>query len=461
MTILVNQKSALDAYLLECTTLAGQIAETNQLLTQTENQFVADGYKKPNLKSIISTIKKSNKTLEQTFFKNVSGTVSISATQVNSALDLYVREKLAVLITKDITSSAVEPVKVALLKTKILLSKNYGIPSTTMKKILDIYASDPDFFVKSGSISLQLLDGYKLVSPAVLPPSGFGDGSGTTPTLFPNSVTPPAVNDEVDCWYSPGTTWSNVTEPTVSLSEVDWSYHLYPSSLDQILQQQELFGDERNPFFLLKYMFPDGLFSSNISPEASSHEILVRFNPIPAQSYNGQESILANPRISIQNLDLPSYFQFNLAYSRSNVMKFIFFMKGEGTLKIYKNQDVYFQYPSQITYDNTNLSGIMANGPDGWVPVNTTEIVASYYEPNYLNAMNQYLDPSLPEETRALVQEVIDYAGETNILTKAVVLPIGATKLKFQFTPTSPGSVCRLFMCYALDSRDVGLDIPV
>lgn len=162
MTVFVAQKTVLDAYIQECMELAIQINQTTLLVAQKEAEFVSDGFKKPNLKSLIAAIKKLNVPIEQVFFKNVSGAVSISATQVDSVLDANIRQKLSVLVTKDITTGAIEPIKTGLLKTKVAISKNYGIPVPVMKNMIEVYKKESESFVKDGSLLLSISDGYKL-----------------------------------------------------------------------------------------------------------------------------------------------------------------------------------------------------------------------------------------------------------------------------------------------------------
>ena len=162
MTIIVAEETAVNVYLQECLTLAEQINETVSLVAQKEAEFVADGFKKPNLRALVAAVKKLNKPIGDVFFKNVSGAISVSAVQVDALLDANIRQKLAILVTKDITASAIEPTKNALLRTKINISKNFSIPSSIFKKMIENYSRDSTAFIKDGSLMLSISDGFKL-----------------------------------------------------------------------------------------------------------------------------------------------------------------------------------------------------------------------------------------------------------------------------------------------------------
>ena len=162
MPIIAVQQTALEYHLGECTTLASQINETLAMIAAAEASFVADGFKKPNIKALVAAIKKLNVPIEQVYFKNTSGTISISPTQVDAVLDANIRDKLHNLIPKDITATAIEKSKSDLLKLKIANSKNFGIPVSAMNKMIEVYKADPTFFVKEGSLSINIVNGFEL-----------------------------------------------------------------------------------------------------------------------------------------------------------------------------------------------------------------------------------------------------------------------------------------------------------
>ena len=162
MPIIVAEQSALEAYLAECLTLTNQINQTLTMIANAEASFIADGFKKPNIKALVAGIKKLNKPIEEVFFKNTAGTISISPTQVDAALDTNIRLKLHNLVTKEITATAVEKTKSDLLKAKVAISKNYSIPAAAFKKMLEVYSRDSTAFIKDGSLMMSISDGFKL-----------------------------------------------------------------------------------------------------------------------------------------------------------------------------------------------------------------------------------------------------------------------------------------------------------
>jgi hypothetical protein len=160
MTIIVADKQLLEAYIQECLDLRTAIKETVDLIADKEAELVSEGFKKPNIKSLVAAIKKSNKQLSEVFFKNTNGTISISPTQTNETLDSNIRAKLSPLMSKDISSSAAEPIKAKLLSDKIKLSKNYGIDSVSFKMMVDRNSFDEDLFLKDSILNMIFSKGF-------------------------------------------------------------------------------------------------------------------------------------------------------------------------------------------------------------------------------------------------------------------------------------------------------------
>jgi hypothetical protein len=147
---------------LECANISNQINITKKQIEEIENYFVGSGRKKPNVKSLIASIKKKNSTPNDTFFKSVNGVISISNAQVNASLDAEVRQKLNTVFTKEITSSAIEPTKTKLLSVKLLQSKSQGVPPALLKKIIENSSRDPDLFDVSGNSTIVYTGGHLL-----------------------------------------------------------------------------------------------------------------------------------------------------------------------------------------------------------------------------------------------------------------------------------------------------------
>lgn len=90
-----------------------EINKTELLLNQAKTALTALGIKPSNLTKLVAQIKASTTPLENTFFKNTAGVLSIVPSVVSAMLDTSVREILAPLIPRDITSAGFEVAKKA------------------------------------------------------------------------------------------------------------------------------------------------------------------------------------------------------------------------------------------------------------------------------------------------------------------------------------------------------------
>lgn len=90
-----------------------EINKTELLLNQAKTALTALGIKSSNLTKLVAQIKASTTPLENTFFKNTAGVLSIVPSVVSAMLDTSVREILAPLIPRDITSAGFEVAKKA------------------------------------------------------------------------------------------------------------------------------------------------------------------------------------------------------------------------------------------------------------------------------------------------------------------------------------------------------------
>lgn len=90
-----------------------EINKTELLLNQAKTALTALGIKPSNLTKLVAQIKASTTPLENTFFKNTAGVLSIVPSVVSASLDTSIREILAPLIPRDITSAGFEVAKKA------------------------------------------------------------------------------------------------------------------------------------------------------------------------------------------------------------------------------------------------------------------------------------------------------------------------------------------------------------
>jgi len=153
MPIILINKTAFETYFTECKTLAQEISTTNNQVIAIENQLLSEGFKKPNVKKLIVDAKKLKKPLTQVNFKSTSGNLSTSAVEVDGVLDTNIRTKLNQIFSKDISSTAVEPIKRKQLADKIKLSKNYGIPAPVFQKSINLTGNSIDFMAQAEVIA--------------------------------------------------------------------------------------------------------------------------------------------------------------------------------------------------------------------------------------------------------------------------------------------------------------------
>lgn len=155
MPVILINKTAFETYFNECKVLSQEISQTSDQIASVETQLLSEGFKKPNVKKLILDAKKLNKPLAQVNFKNTSGTLTVSPTQTDSALDTNIRSKLVGVFDKDVSPTLAEPIKRKLLSDKIKLSKNYGIPSAVFQKTINL-VSNQSVFVSQSEVIISL-----------------------------------------------------------------------------------------------------------------------------------------------------------------------------------------------------------------------------------------------------------------------------------------------------------------
>jgi hypothetical protein len=138
----------------------GEIRQTENQVKEVESIFSSMSLGKTNVRKLIADVRaqiSKGIDIQQIYFKTNNNSISVSPTQINSSLDTTIRQIIQNCLSKDITASAIEPVKRKQVQTIGATLKQHGITKQIFDKI--IVLSGMDF---AENYLIKVIDNYLL-----------------------------------------------------------------------------------------------------------------------------------------------------------------------------------------------------------------------------------------------------------------------------------------------------------